>query len=205
MKTAMSVLKVGFSCSRQDCFSSKGCWSCLPPSTLILSGCAQLRVNPLSHPPSPQLLKQPPKTHPVKHLPLVQHAPDFFHQRRANHLHCFLAEISCRQEPLERLPRLGRITGTYLVLDHLQDRRLQVRIEWRFLIIRLVDSSYFSPSLTRFPLAKRSTRDTILPLCHACHPAPDATFAPLYYTNNKSPVAIVSPPPYDLGPCRRTH
>src|SRR6266487_6808439 len=46
---------------------------------------------------------------------------------------------------------------------------------------------YFSPSLTRFPLAKRSTRDTILPLCHACHPAPDATFAPPYYTNNKSP------------------
>src|SRR6266700_864589 len=61
---------------------------------------------------------------------------------------------------------------------------------------------YFSPSLTRFPLAKRSTRDTILPLCHACHPAPDATFAPLYYTNNKSPMATVSPPPYDLGPCR---
>src|SRR6266567_3550840 len=64
---------------------------------------------------------------------------------------------------------------------------------------------YFSPSLTRFPLAKRSTRDTILPLCHACHPAPDATFAPLYYTNNKSPMATVSPPPYDLGPCRGTH
>ena len=140
----MSSLKEGFSCSRQDCFSSKGCWSCLPPSTLILSGCAQLRVNPLSHPPLPQPLKQPPETSPVKRLVVMQHAPDFFHQGRANHLHSLLPRISCRQELLERLPRLGRITGTNLVLHHLQDRRLQVRIEWRFLIIRLVDSSGLS-------------------------------------------------------------
>src|SRR6266571_6800558 len=90
---------------------------------------------PCPHTPSPQLLQQRRETSPVKQLVLLQHAPDFFHQRRANHLHCFLPRISCRQEPLERLPRLGRITGTNLVLHHLQDRRLQVRIEWRFLLV----------------------------------------------------------------------
>src|SRR6266567_8364989 len=105
---------------------------------------ALLSATPAPHIPLPQLLKQPPKTSPVKRLVVMQHAPDFFHQCRANHLHGLLPRISCRQEALERLPRLGWITGTNLVLDHLQDRRLQVRIEWRFLIIRLVDSSGLS-------------------------------------------------------------
>src|SRR5712692_2566875 len=100
-----------------------------------------LSATPAPHPALPQLLKQPRETSPVKQLPLVQHAPDFFHQGRANHLHSLLPRVPCSQESLERLPRLGRITGTNLVLDHLQDRRLQVRIEWSFLIIRLVDSS----------------------------------------------------------------
>src|SRR5258708_2511481 len=51
---------------------------------------ALLSATPIPHPPSPQLLKQPRETPPVKYLPLMQHTPDFFHQRRANHLHSLL-------------------------------------------------------------------------------------------------------------------
>src|SRR6266851_3587276 len=113
---------------------------CRPYKVLILYGCAELRATSAPHIPLPQLLKQRAETRPVKHLLLMQHAPDFFHQGRANHLHGLLPRISCRREPLERLPRFGRITGTNLVLDYLQDRRLKVRIEWCSFIVRLVDS-----------------------------------------------------------------
>jgi len=52
-----------------------------------------------------------------------------------------LPRVPCCQEPLERLPRLGRITGTNLVLDHLQNHRLQARIVRCSLLVRLIDSS----------------------------------------------------------------
>ncbi len=41
----------------------------------------------------PQPLKQPPKTSPIKRLALMHHAPDFFHQGRANHLPGLLHEL----------------------------------------------------------------------------------------------------------------
>ena len=82
----------------------------------------------------------------------MQHTSDFFHQRRANHLHGLLPRVSSSQQSLERLPRFGRITGTNLVLDHLQDRRFQVRIEWCPLIVRLVDSPDL-PARSTIPLS----------------------------------------------------
>ncbi len=122
------------------------------------------------HISSPQLLQQPPKTSPVKHLPLVQHTPDFFHQRRANHFHSLLPRISCRQEPLERLPRLGRITVTNLVLDHIQDQRFKTRRERRPILVRLACSSGLSYRLKPLAVLLSKARLVFYERLELCYP-----------------------------------
>jgi len=71
----------------------------------------------------------------------MQYGPDFFYQRRSNHLYGLLPRVSCRQKALKRLPRFGRIVITNLVLNYLQDRCFQVRIVCCPLNIWLIGSS----------------------------------------------------------------
>ncbi len=92
-----------------------------------------------------QLRKQRSEARPIKRLVLVQHVPDFSHHGGPYHLYSLLARVSCGQKPLKRLPRFGRITVTKLVLNNLQDRCFQMRIEGHSFIVWLANSSgYFA-------------------------------------------------------------
>jgi hypothetical protein len=92
----------------------------------------------------------------------MQYGPNFFNQRRSNHLYGLLPRVSCRKKSLKRLPRFGRIVVTNLVLNYLQDRCFQVRIV-RCPFINMADQllwlahvssyAYLSLSLISFLLA----------------------------------------------------